>query len=148
MWNVNKKSNPLLFHFKQSSGVHNQVAVFRGRVDSNTFRGLFPEPLRTWTGVRTLCFISSCSGLHPEVLQAAARNSPDTHAKSVQGCVGVVSCKASATEALISRDKRRMQDRSQTQIGLDWVGQGTGVCTVCVWKYVGVHTYLAACAEM
>lgn len=76
--------------------------------DLNTSRGPFPEPPRTpardrsRAGVRILCFLSSCSGLHPEATQAAAGNSPDIQAKSVQSAHGVVSSKASS----ISRDRR------------------------------------------
>lgn len=39
--NLIKKSNRLLSHFKQSSWVHDQVVVYRGRVDLNTSGGLF-----------------------------------------------------------------------------------------------------------
>ncbi|KAK9519397.1 hypothetical protein VZT92_022131 [Zoarces viviparus] len=93
-------------------------------------------------GVRILCSLSSCSGLHPEAAQAAAGNSPD-----MQSTVGVVSSSSFLSRAANQQRQRRMQDRSQTQIKLRWVGQASGVC-MCgsMWVYIWVctHAYLYA----
>lgn len=113
---VIKKSNASLFQLKQSTGVHDQVDVFRGcpfffkhlwKVFSGVTRHESGTE-RSWGFCYSFFFFFSPphSDLHPEArrrLEIAQTCSTE----SKQNAVGVVSCKTSSAVPLISRDRGR-----------------------------------------
>lgn len=81
-------------------------------------------------GVRILCFLSSCSGRHPEATQAAVGNSPD-----MQSTLLVSSPPPSSAMLLISRDRGGCRTGARHRSSLAGWGrrQDCACVQVCGW---------------